>query len=408
MAIRTVTIEIRIKTPDGKRPYVSPVWVKKGTLKAGWARVGNKPEHHPEGVYVLRYGSKREFVGRATDRVMARRMAIEKALEDAANAPAQALVVPITRSGLTILDAMETYLAKKAITDHSTGKEALAPKTISELRGVIEAFQRTCKKEYMREVTGEDFVGYFTMLRVQANLDPKAPDYSERLRKRNVTVKGHYDRLRAFFKKFKVNIADMLEDEQIPRCKGRVPDAYTEAEIKKMWAVCKPEEKIRLQVFCATGFRKREVAYLTWDDVDLKTGILRVTPKMGWRPKNRTSREVRLPDYLVTALSERRKKYPNDTLVFPSKRGLPARSNQLLYMLKSVAERAGIKGRVDLHKFRSTYASFLNRSGKATLEEISGRLGHADIATTRIYLARMNQNTDRAREQSNEALAAFA
>jgi integrase len=131
-------------------------------------------------------------------------------------------------------------------------------------------------------------------------------------------------------------------------------------------------------------------------------------PKEGWKPKNKTSREVRLPDWLVAALRERRAARPNDTWVFPSATGIPARKSQMLYMLKAVAKRAGVGGRVDLHKFRSTYASFLNKSGKATVEEISGRLGHADVGTTRSYLERMNQNTDRAREQSNETFGNLA
>jgi integrase len=406
MAVRTVTVKIRIKTPDGKRVYANPVWETKGRLKPLWARVGTKAELHPEGVYCLRYGSKWEFCGQHTDVVMATKLRREQELEDAANNPLS--VTPITQSGPTILEAMEKYLAKKATMDPIIGKEALAPKTISHIRGVVESFQRTCGKVFLKEVTGEDLVGYFSMLRTQANLDPKDRNYSEKLRKRNVTVKGHYATLRTFFKKHKINIAEMLEEEQIPHCKGRTPEAYTEEEILKMWAAAKPEEKIRLQFFCASGFRKLEVAYLTWNDIDFNTGICRVTPKVGWKPKNKTSREVCLPDWLVQLLRERRKNHANDTWVFPSATGIPARKSQMLYMLKAVAKRAGISGRIDLHKFRSTYASFLNKSGKVTLEEISARLGHADAATTRSYLERMNQNTDRARQQSNETFAKLA
>ena len=87
---------------------------------------------------------------------------------------------------------------------------------------------------------------------------------------------------------------------------------------------------------------------------------------------------------------------------------MPARKSQMLYMVQAVAKRAGVRGRVDLHKFRSTYASLLNKSGKVTVEEISGRLGHADAVTTRSYLERMNQNTDRARQQTNETFANLA
>jgi len=85
MAIRTVTVKIRIKTPDGKRVYAGPVYETKGRLKALWARVNGKPELHPEGVYVLRYGTKWEFCGQATDVVMATKLRREQELEDAAN-----------------------------------------------------------------------------------------------------------------------------------------------------------------------------------------------------------------------------------------------------------------------------------------------------------------------------------
>ena len=154
MAIRKVTIKIRIKTPEGKRVYANPVWEKKGTLRALWARVGGKEEHHPEGVYALRYGSKWEFVGQQTDRALARKLALEQELEDRADCPVSVPVVSINQSGLTILDAMEQYLAKKAVTGPTTGKEALAPKSISGMRGIIESFQRTCGKVYIKEVSG--------------------------------------------------------------------------------------------------------------------------------------------------------------------------------------------------------------------------------------------------------------
>jgi integrase len=260
----------------------------------------------------------------------------------------------------------------------------------------------------VREVTGADLVGYFAMMRTQANLDPKATDYIERLRQRNTTVKNHYSRLRTFFKKHKINITDMLEPDQIPRSRDRIPEAYTAEQISKMWAVATPEEKIRLQFFCVSGFRKKEVAHLRWTDFDMNTGLVTVQAKEGWEPKDKESRSVVLPDYMVSALKKRRAARPNDVIVFPSATGIVADKNQMLYMLKAVAKRAGVGGRVDLHKFRSTYASYLNKSGKVTTEEIAGRLGHASVSTTRAYLERMNQGTDRAKLQSNEALAAFA
>lgn len=174
MAIRIVTVKIRIKTPEGKRVYANPVWEKKGSLKPLYARVAGKAEHHPEGVYALRYGNKWDFVGQQTDVVMATKLRREQELEDAASAPAAATPTLLNLSGPKILDALELHLAQMETTNLETGKEAAAQKSIDEMCRTVEAFQRTCKKTYVREVTGVDLVGYFAMMRVQANLNPKA------------------------------------------------------------------------------------------------------------------------------------------------------------------------------------------------------------------------------------------
>jgi integrase len=303
---------------------------------------------------------------------------------------------------------MEQFLAKKSIMDPELGVDALAPKTISSMRTIIESFQRTCHKTRMKEVTGQDLVGYFSTLRLQANIDPADPNRTEKLRKRNVTVKNHYATLHAFFKQSKINIADMLEPQQIPRCKGRKPEAFTDAELSKLWVAANREEKIRLQFFCVTGFRKKEVAHLTWADIDLETGMVKVTPKDGWRRKNKRPFEIGLPAWLTVLLRERREDRPGDRWVFPSATGMVARCNQLLLTLKDVARRAGVTGRVDLHNFRSTYASMLNEGGNVTIEEISARLGHADTTTTRVYLEGLNQNTERARKQTDDTFAKLA
>jgi hypothetical protein len=51
MAIRTVTVKIRIKTPEGKRVYAVPMWETKGRLRAFYARINGKPELQSEVAY---------------------------------------------------------------------------------------------------------------------------------------------------------------------------------------------------------------------------------------------------------------------------------------------------------------------------------------------------------------------
>ncbi len=57
MANLTVKLYIRIKTEDGKKPFCEPVYLSKGRLKGLYAFVDGKPEHRPEGIYYLRFGT---------------------------------------------------------------------------------------------------------------------------------------------------------------------------------------------------------------------------------------------------------------------------------------------------------------------------------------------------------------
>ena len=50
-----VRLKIRIRIASGDRRFVDPVVAANGKLRPLYAMVEGKPEHHPEGVYVLRY-----------------------------------------------------------------------------------------------------------------------------------------------------------------------------------------------------------------------------------------------------------------------------------------------------------------------------------------------------------------
>jgi hypothetical protein len=55
MANTKVALQIRIRLSDGRRVYAAPAFAKNRKLKPLIASVNGKDEHHPEGVYVLRY-----------------------------------------------------------------------------------------------------------------------------------------------------------------------------------------------------------------------------------------------------------------------------------------------------------------------------------------------------------------
>jgi hypothetical protein len=98
-----VSIRIRIKTSDGRRLMKRPVVNKNGSLKTLWAIVDGKEEHHPEGVYALRFGNQWEFVGQTPDAVMSAKRQKEKELSRPAVVPA------INQSGPTISAGESTF-----------------------------------------------------------------------------------------------------------------------------------------------------------------------------------------------------------------------------------------------------------------------------------------------------------
>jgi hypothetical protein len=54
MPAPTVRLKIRVKLSNGSRAYIDPVFAS-DKIKPMYGLVNGKPQHHPEGVYHLRY-----------------------------------------------------------------------------------------------------------------------------------------------------------------------------------------------------------------------------------------------------------------------------------------------------------------------------------------------------------------
>jgi hypothetical protein len=73
MPVPAVRLKIRVRLASGSRAYVDPVFSPNGKLKPLYAVVDGKPEHHPEGIYNLRYlkAGKRVWHAVGTDAQLA-------------------------------------------------------------------------------------------------------------------------------------------------------------------------------------------------------------------------------------------------------------------------------------------------------------------------------------------------
>lgn len=129
-----------------------------------------------------------------------------------------------------------------------------------------------------------------------------------------------------------------------------------------------------------TGLRSGELCNLSWDDVDLESGLIQIRPKDGWTPKS-SERAFYLND---TSLKLLHSLALGEGLVFKSESGKKLTTDDIRRVLINVAKVAGLRGVTRVHDFRHTFNSHMQMQGvdAATMARI---LGHKDLSTTMIY-----------------------
>lgn len=154
-----------------------------------------------------------------------------------------------------------------------------------------------------------------------------------------------------------------------------------------------------------TGLRQGELLALTWDDIDLKNGIVTVNKALKGRgndsyvdqPKTRSGfRTVLLPKHTIETLKRHKEKqeaqkakagetYVDEGIVFATKTGSYANGHNITRRtIKSICEKAGLPP-MRFHDLRHTHGSLL-AANSLSARAISDRLGHSDAAfTMRIY-----------------------
>lgn len=132
-----------------------------------------------------------------------------------------------------------------------------------------------------------------------------------------------------------------------------------------------------------SGLRSGELCNLTWNDVDLKSGLIKIQPKADWAPKT-FSREFFLNDACLQILKKLSVKVEKSEYVFVDSQGVRLRGDDLRKALIKAAKFAGIDGLTRVHDLRHTFNSLMQMNGvdPATMGKI---LGHKDIETTMIY-----------------------
>lgn len=182
---------------------------------------------------------------------------------------------------------------------------------------------------------------------------------------------------------------ELLEGPKIAR---HIPDVLTVEEIGRMIScidLSKQEaqrNRAILEVLYSCGLRVSELCQLKLSSLYLDEGFIRV------EGKGNKERLVPISEKAIKELnfwfSERVHipiKPGNEDYVFVSfRRGGALTRVMVFYIIKELAERAGIHKSISPHTFRHSFATHLLEGG-ANLRAIQSMLGHESIGTTEIY-----------------------
>ncbi|MER3457477.1 MAG: tyrosine recombinase XerD [Chloroflexota bacterium] len=145
-------------------------------------------------------------------------------------------------------------------------------------------------------------------------------------------------------------------------------------------------DRALLELLYASGMRVSEAVNLRLADVDLATCAVRCS---GWGGRERLIPiDARVCQSLATYIEKGRPalvRDPQDEALFLNHRGQKLTRQGLWLIIKAYAEAAQIQGEVTPHTLRHSFAAHRLTSG-ADVNEVQQLLGHANPATTQVYV----------------------
>jgi integrase len=270
-------------------------------------------------------------------------------------------------------------------------------------RRSTELFLESCRKLNVADVGRADMLAFKTYLKRQK--------FSGR------TLYNHFLNITIFFVWAKGEEDTLgLNDNDWPEKPERDPEAYTEEEIKRLLETAagtfrglerkdgeKKDDRLLLWAFMNSGLRDGELSHLTYGDIDVKHSVWKVRAKDDHNLKTKGSkRDVPVGEWLTAKVMAQKKAdaRQDSDLIFPSARG--GGDTHLIRITPRIAKQAGVKGRVDNHKFRATAITMWLRDGN-TIFDVMSWVGHESTATLKRYAAKLELEKPESRRKATRA-----
>lgn len=182
---------------------------------------------------------------------------------------------------------------------------------------------------------------------------------------------------------------DLLET---PRLGRELPDVLSVEEIDAMIAAIPldKDESLRnhaiIEMLYGSGLRVSELVDTRISRLDMDEALLIVEGKGSKErivPVSPTA--LQLIELYLPQRSRLNIKPEGADILFLNRRGKPLTRVMIFYIIKELAEAAGIKKTVSPHTLRHSFATHLLEGG-ANLRAIQEMLGHESISTTELYI----------------------
>lgn len=256
----------------------------------------------------------------------------------------------------------------------------------------------------VKDITYDDITKYMTTISYNTNGTKKSGSYM-------VAV---YSGLKKFFTylyasgKIQINPMENME-RPAPKPMDQVERTYlTKEEIHNVISKCKRDTSLYgkrdlciIELLLYTGMRIGALSNLTYDDIDLKDGVIKVIEKGNkFRTYNIPEQLLKhITDYTNEINQYKKEKNINNSIVFIGRNGNMLSRKTAGEIIKN---RCVIDGKhITPHKLRATYATQMLNSG-CSIYEVQQLMGHSSPSTTEIYIQGQAENIKNAAKKASE------
>lgn len=184
---------------------------------------------------------------------------------------------------------------------------------------------------------------------------------------------------------------NITKDIKAPKVEKRLPGIITAKEVTKLLGqpsgngAKEIRDRAMLSLLYATGIRVSELLSLTMDQINLQMNYITVKERHSERviPFGRDTKALLL-HYLERSRAELLNGGQEDVL-FLNTFGKQMSRQGFWKLLKHYAQKAGIESEITPHTIRHSFAAHLLEKG-ADIKSVQAMMGHADIATTQLYM----------------------